>query len=144
MAPERDAENQCDPHRENHSSNLEGSGHGGGFHMSPTFLAARESIAIISGSGSDNATTPEGGNTDESSSPERERALRCSNRHLVIRGSTEGKGWGPRHVRQRSWPSWGARNSHTQKRTGDNTSLKKHDHPCYSFRGIRSFQCWST
>ncbi len=38
----------------------------------PTFSAARESIAIISGSGSDNATTPEGGNAAESSSPERE------------------------------------------------------------------------
>ncbi len=33
---------------------------------------ARESIAVISGSGSDNATTPEGGNAAESSSPERE------------------------------------------------------------------------
>ncbi len=57
---------------ENHSSNLEGSGRGGGFHTSPTFSAARESIAVISGSGSDNATTPEGGNAAESSSPERE------------------------------------------------------------------------
>ncbi len=35
--------------------------------------AARESIAVISGSGSDNATTPKGGNAAESSSPERER-----------------------------------------------------------------------
>ncbi len=39
--------------------------------MSPTFLAARESIAVISGSSSDNATTPEGGNASESSSPEK-------------------------------------------------------------------------
>ncbi len=39
--------------------------------MSPTFLVARESIAVISGSGSDNATTPEGGNASESSSPEK-------------------------------------------------------------------------
>ncbi len=36
------------------------------------FSVARESIAIISGSGSDNATTPEGGNAARSSSPERE------------------------------------------------------------------------
>ncbi len=41
-------------------------------HTSPTFSAARESIAVISGSGSDNATTPEGGNAAGSSSPERE------------------------------------------------------------------------
>ncbi len=60
------------PPPRNHSSNLEGSGRGGGFHTSPTFSAARESIAVISGSGSDNATTPEGGNAAESSSPERE------------------------------------------------------------------------
>ncbi len=60
------------PPPRNHSSNLEGSGRGGGFHTSPAFSAARESIAVISGSGSDNATTPEGGNTAESSSPERE------------------------------------------------------------------------
>ncbi len=72
MAPEGGAENQRDPPPRNHSSNLEGSGRGGGFHMSPTFSAARESIAVISGSGSDNATTPEGGNAAESSSPERE------------------------------------------------------------------------
>ncbi len=44
----------------------------GRFHTSLTFSAARESIAIISGSGSDNATTPEGGNAAGSSSPERE------------------------------------------------------------------------
>ncbi len=49
------------------------SGCGGGFHMSPKFSAARESIAVISGSGSDTATTPKGGNTSELSSPERER-----------------------------------------------------------------------
>ncbi len=49
-----------------------GSGPGGGFHMSPTFSAAREIIAIISGSGSANATTPEGGNAAGLSSPERE------------------------------------------------------------------------
>ncbi len=56
----------------NHSSNLEGSGLGRGFHMSRTFSAAQESIAVISGSGSDNATTPEVGNAVESSSPERQ------------------------------------------------------------------------
>ncbi len=60
------------PQLRNHSSSLEGAGCGGGFHTSPTFSAARESIAIISGSGSDNATTPEGGNAAGSSSPERE------------------------------------------------------------------------
>ncbi len=62
------------------------------FHTSPTFSAARESIAVISGSDPDNATTPEGGNVAGSSSPERELALRCSDRHLVVRGSTEGNG----------------------------------------------------
>ncbi len=73
MAREGGAENQRDPPPpRNHSSNLEGSGCGGGFHTSPTFSAARESIAVISGSGSDNATTPEGGNAAELSSPERE------------------------------------------------------------------------
>ncbi len=42
--------------------------------MSPTFSAARESMAIISGSGSDNATTPERGNTSgELGHPGRER-----------------------------------------------------------------------
>ncbi len=59
------------PPPRNHSSNLEGSGRGGGFHTSPTFSAARESIAVISGSGSNSATTPEVGNAAESSSPER-------------------------------------------------------------------------
>ncbi len=54
----------------NHSSSFEESGRGGGFHMSLTFSAARESIAVISGSGSDNASTPEGGNAAESSSLE--------------------------------------------------------------------------
>ncbi len=82
--------------------------------------AARESIAVISGSGSDNATTPKGGNAAESSSPESERALRCSDRHLVVRGSTEGNGWstplckGPspiqRHPR-RLQSAWRVRNS---------------------------------
>ncbi len=37
----------------------------------------------------------------------------------------------PRHVRQRSWPSWAPGNDHTQKRTGDKTSLKRRDHPWY-------------
>ncbi len=36
----------------------------------------KHSLAVISGSRSDNANTPEGGNAAESSSPERERALR--------------------------------------------------------------------
>ncbi len=61
------------PPPRNHLSSLEESGRGGGFHTSPTFSAARESIAVISGSGSDNATTPEGCNAAESTSPERER-----------------------------------------------------------------------
>ncbi len=42
----------------------------------------------------------------------------------------------PRHLRQRSWPSWAPGNDHTQKRTGDKTSLKRRDHPWYSFREI--------
>ncbi len=70
MAPEGGRWKPAQPPPRNHSSNLEGSGRGGGFHTSPTFSAARESIAVISGSGSDNATTPEGGNAAESSSPE--------------------------------------------------------------------------
>ncbi len=41
--------------------------------MSPTFSAARESIVVISESGSDNATTHKGDNAAKSSSPERER-----------------------------------------------------------------------
>ncbi len=52
--------------------------------MSPTFSAARESIAVISGSCSDNATTPEGGNAAESSSPERERELNAQTREAAI------------------------------------------------------------
>ncbi len=58
-------------HPRNQSSSLEGSGHGGGFHTSPTLLAARESIAIISGSVSGTATVPEGGNCVDASSPEK-------------------------------------------------------------------------
>ncbi len=212
------------------------------FHTSPTFSAARESIAVISGSGSDNATTPEGGNAAGSSSPEREsspsdaaidiwssgeapketggvpRSAEVparSNGNLTGCGALEGWGtplgkpspwpsitsdstgysatpgartnaesrqrqrdsamfdtaesirnsqmvmspflffsffsfeeehepptkassacWMPRHVRQRSWPSWAPGNDHTQKRTGDKTSLKIRDHPWYSFREI--------
>ncbi len=60
------------PPPRNHSSSLKGSGRSGGFHTSPTFSVARESIAVISGSGSDNVTTPKGGNAAGSSSPERE------------------------------------------------------------------------
>ncbi len=44
---------------------------GEGSHTSPKFSAAQECIAVISGSGSNNATTPEGDNTAESSSPKR-------------------------------------------------------------------------
>ncbi len=215
------------PPLRNHSSNLEGSARGGGFHTSPTFSEARESIAVISGSGSDNATTPEGGNAAVSSSPEREREHsdaaidiwssggapkeRCGVPHSAeapvrSNGTPTGcgvlEGWGtpleealtvilksgcqderqiaaeaegthhfwhswrllrnsemvmspqeehepstkassvcwmPRHVRQRSWPSWGAETDRTQKRTGDKTSLKRRDHPCYSFREFTFF-----
>ncbi len=55
--------------------------------MSPKFSAARESIAVISGSGSDTATTPKGGNTSESSSPEREREREPSNAVIDIQSS---------------------------------------------------------
>ncbi len=65
------AENQCDPHREKNSSNLKVLGPDPGFQTSPTFSAAQESIAVISGSGTDNTTTPEGGNVANSSFPER-------------------------------------------------------------------------
>ncbi len=79
MAPEGGDENQHDLHRETTRPASKSwdaveytfLGGGGGFHTSPTFSAARESIAVISRSGSDNATTPEGGNAAESSSPER-------------------------------------------------------------------------
>ncbi len=66
------AENQRDPHRETTRPASKDRDAVEDFHTSPTFSAARESIAVISGSGSDNATTPEGGNAAESSSPERE------------------------------------------------------------------------
>ncbi len=46
---------------------------------------SEESIAVIAGSGSDNATTPKGCNTAESSSPEREREP--SNAAFNIRSS---------------------------------------------------------
>ncbi len=52
------------------SSNLNGSGHSGSLHSSPTALTARESIAVKSGSGSDDATLRKGGNAAESSSPD--------------------------------------------------------------------------
>ncbi len=121
MAPEGGAENQRDPPPRNHSSNLEGSGRGGGFHTSPTFSAARESIAVISGSGSDNATTPEGGNAAESSSPEREGSPSDAATDIWSSGEgTEGNGWGtplsrgpspnqryPRRLRS----AWGVRTS---------------------------------
>ncbi len=68
------------PPPRNHSSSLEGSGCGGGFHKSPTFSVARESIDVISGSGSDNAITPDGA-TQPGCHPRIERALRC--RHLI-------------------------------------------------------------
>ncbi|XDV27240.1 hypothetical protein PO909_030803 [Leuciscus waleckii] len=42
--------------------------------MSPTLAAAWASIATISGSGSDNIATPEGGNVAGSSSPEDDRS----------------------------------------------------------------------
>lgn len=43
------------------SSSLEGSGHSGRFHLSPTCAAARESMTVSSGSDSNNVTLPEGG-----------------------------------------------------------------------------------
>ncbi len=54
----------------NQSSSLERSGEGGVLQCSPTLSAARESIAVSSGSESGNATLPDGGSTAESSSPE--------------------------------------------------------------------------
>ncbi len=72
MAPEGGGALSARPPPRNHSSSLEESGCGGGLHKSPTFSAARESIAVISGSGSDNATTPKGAMqpySDRESSP---------------------------------------------------------------------------
>ncbi len=51
-------------------SSLEGLGHGGGLHSSPTLSAARASIATISGSESGTADRPEGDNGTEPSSPD--------------------------------------------------------------------------
>ncbi len=69
--------------------------------------AAQESIAVISGSGSDNATTPEGGNAAESSSPERERESppmqRSTSGH---QGSPVGIGWCTPHCRGPSPIQW--------------------------------------
>ncbi len=52
------------------SSSLEHLGEGGGLQCSPTLSAARESIAVSSGSDSGKATLPDGGSAAESSSPE--------------------------------------------------------------------------
>ncbi len=54
----------------NQSSSLERSGEGRGLQCSPTLSAARESIAVSSGSDSGNATLPDGGSAAKSSSPE--------------------------------------------------------------------------
>ncbi|XP_077077040.1 uncharacterized protein LOC143729596 [Siphateles boraxobius] len=55
----------------NQSSSRERSGQGGGLHSSPMLAAARESMAVISGSDSSTAVcTPEGGSCDEPSLPE--------------------------------------------------------------------------
>ncbi len=54
----------------NQSSNLEGSGHGGGLHSSQTLSATRASIATIYGSESGTADHPESGNGTEPSSPD--------------------------------------------------------------------------
>ncbi len=92
------------PPPRNHSSNLEGSGRGGGFHTIPGrryhTRRGQRSRVVIPG--------------------ERGLALRCSDRHLVIRGGTEGNGWGtplsrgpspnqryPRRLRS----AWGVRTS---------------------------------
>ncbi len=72
MALERGSGFSARPPKRNHTSNLEWLGCGGGFHTSPMFSVARECIAVISGSGSDNVTTLEVRNAAESSSPERE------------------------------------------------------------------------
>ncbi len=69
----------------NHSSSLEGSERGGGFHMSPTFLAAWESMAVI--------TTTEGGNAAGLSSQERERS------HPPVQRSTSARQRGHRRKR---------------------------------------------
>ncbi len=58
----------CTPR--NQSSSLERSGEGGGLQCSPMLSAARESIAVSSGSDSGNATLTDGGSAAELSSPE--------------------------------------------------------------------------
>ncbi len=67
----------------NQSSNLEGSGHGGFLHSSPTLSADRESIAVISRSDSGIATA---GAAAQSHLPLRKLrlTLRCSDQHLVV------------------------------------------------------------
>ncbi len=68
----------------NQTSNLEGSGHCGFFHSSPTLSAAWESIAVISRSDSGIATA--GAATQQNLPLENLRlTLRCSERHLVVR-----------------------------------------------------------
>ncbi len=121
MAPERGSGFSARPPKRNHTSNLEWLGCGGGFHTSPMFSAARESIAVISGSGSDNVTTPEVRNAAESSSPEQESSPSdAAIDSPVIRGSTEGNGWstplcrGPSQIHRqprRLRSAWRVRNS---------------------------------
>ncbi len=81
----------------NQSSSLERSGEGGGLQCSPTLSAARESIAVSSGSDSGNATLPDGGCSAEPSSPEPSSSPDAS------------ACWKPKHEGQRSWPSDEAR-----------------------------------
>jgi len=67
MVPEGGSENQRNPNQETTCPASKDRD------AVKTLLVARESIAIISGSGTDNATTPIEGNAAVSSSPERER-----------------------------------------------------------------------
>ncbi len=164
MAPEGGRWKPAWPPSRNHSSSIEGSGRVGGFHTSPTFSAARESIAVISGSGSDNATTPKGGNLwrhrtqcrpgcqDECWITLEAEGL-CHVWHSGIYYATPR--WSCPHKKNMNHPrklpqhaecpdTWGSDrdrpeapgDDQTQKRTGDKTSLKRHDHPCCSFREI--------
>ncbi len=72
----------------NQSSNLEGSGHGGFLHSSPTLPVARESIAVTSRSDSGIATA--GAATQPNLPLQKLRlTLRCSDRHLVVGRSTK-------------------------------------------------------
>ncbi len=113
--------NPARPPPRNHSSNLEGSGRGGGIPHEPNVLGGpgKHSRHLWVWLGQ-RYHTRRGQRSRVVIPGERGLALRCSDRHLVIRGGTEGNGWGtplsrgpspnqryPRRLRS----AWGVRTS---------------------------------